>query len=242
MLGNEVLEEEIVVLPFGGGKTDETGQCARHGDDAEDLGSGTAALGAEQKSEAESFVKDAGKGVSGVNGDGREKGVNLALEVVFGEIAGVGAELIPVEEAHPLLGKLREQLPVPALILGGDEGVNVGGEGGERLVRPETVEAGLAIAVLNALHEARLPDFDVFVEVGGGDGEELDALEQRIGGVLRFFKDTAIELHPGVIAAVEEFLFLRGSGHDTVRAPCKKVYRVLAGSARKGTGSGEELP
>ena len=53
----------------------------------------------------------------------------------------------------------------------------------------------------------------IFVEVGTGDGKKLDPFEERIARVLGFFEDTAIELHPGVVASGEEHLFLLGSGH-----------------------------
>ena len=213
VLGDQVLEEQVVVFALGGGQADKAGQGAGHGDHAEDLGAGAAALGAEQEREAESLVEDAGKGMGGVDGDGGEERIDFALEVVFGEGAGFVAEFFPVEQADALLAQLGKQVLVPALVLGGDEGVDFGGEGGEGLVGAEAVVAGLAVAVFDALHEAGLADFDVFVEVGAGDGEELDALEQGVGGVFGFFKDAAIELHPGVVAAVKELLFLRSSGH-----------------------------
>jgi hypothetical protein len=91
--------------------------------------------------------------------------------------------------------------------------VDFSGEGVEGLGGAEAVEAGLAVAVLNALHEAGLADFNVFIEVGAGDGEELDAFKQGVGRVFGFFQDTSIELHPGVVASVEELLFLRSSSH-----------------------------
>ena len=91
--------------------------------------------------------------------------------------------------------------------------MNVGGEHGEGLVGAQAVEARLAVAVFNALHQAGLADFDVLVEVGAGDGQELDPLQQRVGGVLGFFEHTPVELHPGVVPAVEELLFLSGSSH-----------------------------
>ena len=114
-----------------------------------------------------------------------------------------------------------------AVVLGGDEVVYFGGESLEGLVWTESVIAGFAISVLDALHEASLANFDVFIEVGGGDCQELDALEQRVGGVFCLFQYPAIELHPGVVASVEELLFLSGSGHLSVRAPCWQVYRVF---------------
>jgi hypothetical protein len=99
--------------------------------------------------------------------------------------------------------------------------VNVGGEHGEGFVGAEAVVSGLAVAVFNALHEAGLAHFNVFVEVVAGDGEELDALQEGFGGVLGFFKDAPVELHPGVVPAVEELLFVCSSGHRCPSsAPC----------------------
>ena len=95
ILRDQVLEQQVIVRAFGGGQADETGQCAGHGDHAEHLRAGAAALGAEQQSEAESFVEHARKGVGGVDGDGRQQRINLALEVVFGKGAGFVAELVP---------------------------------------------------------------------------------------------------------------------------------------------------
>jgi len=200
-------------LPFRGGEADKTGQGAGHGDDAEHLWAGAAALGAKQQSEAERLVEDAGKGVGGVNGDGGEERVDVALEVALGEGAGLFAEFFPLEEADVLLAQFGNEVVVPAAVLGGDKLVNLMGKYFERLVGAEAVKAGLAVAVFNALHEAGLADFNVFIEIVAGDGEELDALEEGIGGVLGFFKHTPVELHPGVVSTVEELLFRVGSGH-----------------------------
>ena len=54
-----------------------------------------------------------------------------------------------------------------------------------------------------------------------------------IGRVLGLFEDTAIELHPGVVAAVEELLFLRGSGHERLS---RRVGKSTA--FWRGTGMG----
>ena len=91
MLGDEVLEEQVIVVSFGGGQADEAGQSAGDGDHAEHLGPGAAALGAEQEREAESLVEHAGKGMGGVDGDGGEEGIDFALEIVAGVGAGMFA-------------------------------------------------------------------------------------------------------------------------------------------------------
>ena len=185
---------------------------------------------AQQQGQAESLVQYARKGMRRIDGDGGQQRIDFALEVVLGKGAGFVVELVPLQQADALLAQFGEQVLVPAVVLGVDKGVDFGGEDGQRLVGAQAVVARLAVAVFNALHEAGLADFDVFVEVGAGDGEELDPLEQRIGGVFGLFEDTAIELHPGVVASVKELLFLRRSWPSSVRAPCWQVYSVLRGN------------
>ena len=97
--------------------------------------------------------------------------------------------------------------------------MNLGSQHGQRFVGAQAVVTRLAIAVFNALHEAGLADFDVLVEVGAGNRQELDPLQQRVGGVFGLFEHTTVELHPGVVAAVEKLLFWGGSCH-LIRSVC----------------------
>ncbi len=115
----------------------------------------------------------------GIDGDGRQQRIDFALKVALGKGAGFFAQLVPLQQPDALLAQLGQQLLVPAAVLGGDKAVNFGGQRGQRLVGAQAVVARLAVAVFNALHEAGLADLNVFVEVGAGDGEKLDPLEQR---------------------------------------------------------------
>ena len=74
-----------------------------------------------------------------------------------------------------------------------------GGEAAELVFGAEAVGTRLAVAVLDLLQESGKADFDKFVEVAGGDGEEFNALKQRIGFVLGLFKDAAIEGEPRLV-------------------------------------------
>ena len=179
--------------------------------------------------------------MGGIDGDGGQQRIDFALKVALGKDAGFLAELVPLEQADALLAQLGEQLLVPAAVLGGDKGVNVGGEDGEGLVGAEAVETGLAVAVLNALHEPGLAHLDVFVEVVAGDGEELYALEQGVGGVFGFLKHTPVELHPGVVASVKKLLFVCSSGHSCVQCADKAVYSFLAGDCIPGRNNRRKI-
>ena len=44
------------------------------------------------------------------------------------------------------------------------------------------------------------PHLEEFVEVAAENGEELEALEQRVGGVRGFFQHARVELEPGQLA------------------------------------------
>ena len=57
----------------------------------------------------------------------------------------------------------------------------------------QAVEAGLGVAVLDTLHDAGHANLDKLVQIAGGNGQELDPLEDGIVLILGFFEDTAIE-------------------------------------------------
>ena len=121
----------------------------------------------------------------------------------------------------PCLREFGKQLLVPAAVLRGDKAVNFVGECRRGTRGAEAVVTGGAVAVLNALHEAGLADFDVFVEIAAGDGEEFDALEEGVGGVFGLFQHAAVEFQPGVVTAVKKLLFRSVSGHRA--CPVRRV-------------------
>jgi hypothetical protein len=229
VLCDEVLKEEVVEFAVGGGQAYEPWQGTGDGDYAEDLRAGAAALGAEQQGKTESLVEDARKGMGGVDGDGRQERVDLALKVALSEGAGFVVEFLPRQQTNAMLAELREELLIPALVLGCDELVDVGGEDFKGLVGAKAVVSGLAIAVFNALHESGLAHLNVLVKIVGGDGEEFYALQEGVGGVLGFLEDAPIELHPGVIPSVEELLFVRSLGHRSPSSAVLAVYKVFPG-------------
>ena len=112
------------------------------------------------------------------------------------------------------------------MILGVDKAVDFGGESGQGFVGAKAVKALLAISILDALHEAGLADFNIFIEIGAGNGQKFYALKERIRRVFGFLEDAPVELHPGMVPPGKELLFLHGSGHGIEFAPCWKVYSV----------------
>ena len=50
--------------------------------------------------------------------------------------------------------------------------------------------------MLDALEETRNADFHEFVQIVRGDGQELDALQQRVPDVAGFFQHTPVKFQP----------------------------------------------
>ena len=221
ILRDQILQQQVIEGSLGRGQADEPGQGARHRDHPQHLRAGTAPLASEQESQAESLVQNARKGMGRIDRDGRQQRVNLLLEVILGKVAGLWVQLPPFQQANALLAQFGQQVLVPALVLVVHKAVDLGVQHGERLFGAQAVVAGLAVAVFDALHQAGLADFNVLVEIRGGDGQKLDPFQQRIGQVLGLFEHTPVELHPGVVPSVEQLLLLRNFGHRV------RVFRAL---------------
>jgi hypothetical protein len=183
---DELFEEQEVALAGALGKGDERREGPRNGDDAEDLWAVARfqfALVAQQEREAESLVEDARKGVRWIKGYGSEKRVDLLLKELDGEFAVGLAKLFPGEKADACALEFGDEAVIPAggLIVG--ELVKAVAEAIHALVLGEAAGVtlrGQAEAFFEPLQDARDTDLDELVEIAGGDGEELNALEEWV--------------------------------------------------------------
>src|SRR3954470_11725397 len=153
----------------------------------------------------------------GVDGHGREQGIQLAAAILFDKSARLRVEVVEREHADAILGERGTKAPVPAAILRFHAIAHFGGDPVALDGGGEAVWAGLVVSVFDLLQkrgDAHLPEL---VEVAGGDGEELDALEERVGGILSFFQNAAVEREPGELAVqVELRTFERHGSHGRV--------------------------
>ena len=100
---DELVEQDEVALAGRARAAATARQRAGNGDDAEDFGRVAGlelALVAQQQSEAEGLVEDAGEGVRGVEGDRGEERIDLLLEELDCELALGLAELVPRQDAR----------------------------------------------------------------------------------------------------------------------------------------------
>ena len=119
------------------------------------------------------------------------------------------------EHANAVLAERGTQLLVPAKVLILHELMGFAGKLVALLEQREAIGPGLAVAILDLLHQPRDSHFEKFVQVAGADGQKLQAFEQRNAFVLRFFQDTAVEGQPGNLAVdVVVRVVERKAGHN----------------------------
>lgn len=163
--------------------------------------------------------------MSGVDSDWRQQRINFALEVSGGSLAGRVIRVVPAQDAHPGGAESGQELLVPALVLLGDKAVHHGVHDGQRLLEGGAVGVELGVAVLNPLEHSSQADFDEFVQIAGGNGQELGSFEKGIGFVLGFFEHPTVEVQPGFVSGEKEALLraLR-SGHKLGAGTCRPKF------------------
>ena len=73
----------------------------------------------------------------------------------------------------------------------------------ELLLRRAAVRALQRDALAHLAGKTGDADHEEFIEIGGRDRQEADALQQRMIGVQRFFENAPVELQPGKLAVDE---------------------------------------
>ena len=152
--------------------------------------------------ERQSLVEDEREGMRRIDGDRRQDREHVGEEQPLQPAALAGLQVARLEDVHAGCADLGLQR-APAGLLVGDEAGGKAVDGAQLLGRRQAVlrlrlHAGRHLAV-NAGDAHHVE----FVEVGGRDRQEAQALEQRVALVLRLFEHAAIELQPGQLAIVE---------------------------------------
>ena len=184
---------------------------------------GFVALVTEEKSNAESLIQNPGERVRGIDGDRGKERVDLVGVKLQGLRPSFGGEVCKFAEANLFGFKGGQKKVVPAGVLR----LNEVGEQDREAIEPflwrkAAFIGGLRLTdpVLNALQNSGNPDLYKLVEVAGRDGEKLYALEQGIGGILRFLQDALIEMKPRLVTGEEEGINRMVLGRRSERWGC----------------------
>ena len=205
------------VVPVGQGQ--DPRQHPRHGDHAH----GGLAVLLQKDADAQGLVQHPREGMGGIDDDGREDGLQLAAPVAADEGRLLAAQLGDLVEVDLLGGQGRQQLLVPAAVLGGHQLVGLAGDGRQLLLRRQPVGAGARAAALLDLQYAGDADLEELVEDAGHDPEEADPLQEGVALVAGLLHDAAVEVEPGELAVDVVF---RPGEIDSHVAPRKQWLRV----------------
>ncbi len=139
-------------------------------------------------------IADVGERVSGVDGQGRQDREDLVdehppqLEVALGP-------LVVADDADALVGQRLAHLGEGEGLLA-DEVEHLAARLREGLRGAAPVGSQLRVPGLDLLLEAGHADLEELVEVAREDGQEADALEERVALVARLVQDARVEVEP----------------------------------------------
>ena len=189
-------QEHVVVFTGGEirGQRDQARQRTRCLHDGHAAGTAEGVLALQRDDEVQALVQDAWKGMGRVQSKRTQHRYQFTIEVVSDPL---GLRLAPVGTAHETdtaLAQGRDQFLVEHEILLLDQLMGLAADGGQDLARTEVVGAGLDRAGFDLLLQAGHPDFEEFVQVGAGDAEELQPLQQRGAGIAGLLQYPLVEL------------------------------------------------
>ncbi len=218
-IGDVVLDEggEVDVIPrlvflAPARHEDEAGQDARHLHDG--VEQFARFVGARAHEEVVALVQELGERVAGIDRQRGEHREDFLLEITARPGGAFGVQLRDVLDADALLGERGREFVAPERILRGHHLVHGALDGVEGIGGRHPIRADIAGFAFDLLLDAGDANLEKLIEIRADDGEELDPLEQRLRGILRFLEDAAVELEPAQLAIDE--IFRRGE--MTVRA------------------------
>jgi len=143
--------------------------------------------------------------MAGVHGERSENGKHFLPEELPGPCRILAGEVRYAEDMDVVLGEGGDDFIIPEGVGGVLEIVHASLDSLEDFGRREAIGADIRGATIDLLFDAGDADLEELVEVRGEDREEFDPFEQRLGAVLCFLEDPAIELQPAQFPVDEIF-------------------------------------
>ncbi len=172
-------------------------------------------------------VGDERERVPGVERERSQHRENVPREVLPQVGLDLRRPLMRVQEHDPLVGELApEAVPRGSLLV--EHFVGDAAHLVQLRRHVEPVRRMILDALAELPHRCRQPDHEELVEIGAGDAEELDPLEQRMRGVGDLGQDAAVELEPAQLAVDVQRRVLEVLGVDGVESSLLRGGRRVA--------------
>ena len=194
-------KDEIVgLLGHFGRQADDARQRARRPHQGHVALAAEGVLALEHDGQVEALVEDARERMGGIQTQRRQHRQDLVLEVALQPAPLLGGPAVAREEADALGGERRLQCVVPELVLCTHQIEGARADARQHLGRRHAVGPGLEIAEHQLVLEYRDAHFEELVEVGVGDAQESQPLQQGHALVLGLRQHAEVELELGQLA------------------------------------------
>ena len=155
-----------------------------------------------------------------IHGDRRQNGLDLFPIKLLDNFLCIGAQFLDFAHADGFAAQPGNEVFAPASVLVLHKRLQLGGKPRQQLGGRKPVRADLAAALLGLLQKAGDANFYEFVEIVGGNGQELHPLEQRIRRIVGLFEHAAVELQPRKVPVDIESRILKGGSAHLHRFLC----------------------
>jgi hypothetical protein len=145
-------------------------------------------------------VRDVGERVARIEGERGQHREDVGAEEAGEVLVDRRREVGDVEEVHAFGGEQRPQRVVPAARQAAHHRQRPAADGHQLLLGVQPVGREILDAGAVLLEQRRQPHHEELVQVGRRDAEELDPLQQRVGGVPGLGQHALVELEPGQLA------------------------------------------
>src|SRR6266478_2981094 len=143
--------------------------------------------------------------MTGVHCQWRQHWKNFLLKITMRPRCSFRRQLRNFAYVDPILRQLRLQLIFPKCTLGRHQLAHRFLDAIEYLCGAQSVRANVTRLALDLLFDSGDPDFEKLVQIRTDNCEKLDALDERLPLILRFFENAAVELEPAQLAVDEIF-------------------------------------
>ena len=194
---DELLKENEMVTSLFSIHGNKSRQDGRHLDEGVGLGDLYSARFLENDHEVQTQIAEEGKGVTGIDGERRQNGKYLCLEVLVEPLDLFLVEFVEPMDEYPRFFESRQDLLHDAVVLFGNELARFFRDFVELL--PGRPAAGIDVIEVG-LENAEEPadtDHKVFIKVRTENRGKFEFFEGRGELVLRLFDHPPVELEPG---------------------------------------------
>jgi len=178
-MADQMAEEDVVLAGILAWKPDKARQNSRHLDHGEAAAHLPALLDLQLDHHVQRFVEQLGKRMRRIDAERRQDGPDLGPVIIFdpGEVRF--AELGDGRKPDTVPGQGGHQILAPAAVLLIDHAPDALGDAAQVFRGGQAVHAALDHAAFHLLLQSGHTHFEEFVQVGAGDAEEFDPLQER---------------------------------------------------------------